>query len=80
MERWSVRLVVAGACITLAFVDTLAWDLEPPASWYAIAAFSPLVGAGLGALFGRPLRGAIIALAIGSLVLPFFIFLIYGAG
>ncbi|MBX9790960.1 MAG: hypothetical protein K2Y37_18735 [Pirellulales bacterium] len=80
MERWSLRLVLAGACTALAFLDTLAFDLEPPASWYAVVAFPPLVGAGLGALFGRPLRGAIIALAIGSLLLPYLIFLIYGAG
>ena len=65
MQRWPIRVAVAVACIALACLDTLAFDLQSPASWYAILAFSPLVGAGLGALFGRPLRGAL---------------LIYGAG
>lgn len=80
MQRWSIRLVLAAACIALAYLDALAFDLESPASSYVILALSPLVGAGLGALFGRPWRGAIVALAIGSLVFPWLILLIYGAG
>ena len=80
MQRWLIRIAVAVACIALAYFDALAFDLQSPASWYAILAFSPLVGAGLGALFGRPLRGALLALAIGSFVLPYLLILIYGAG
>jgi len=63
---------MAAVCFLAAGLDVMAFDLKSPTDLVAIMPFSPLVGAGVVSLWGRPIRGAIVALAIGSLLLPYF--------
>jgi hypothetical protein len=72
MERLSVRLMMALGFVVLALLDTRAFDPGSPPGWLAIMAFSPLVGSAIGALFGRPLRGATLALPVGTMTIPVF--------